>query len=70
MAGDIKKIPETGVAVDQGQVEAAKEIVYPRPGLRKRIGDHRLAATLLNASCQSTRGGVMPVSKSGSEDQD
>jgi len=68
MAGDIKKIPKSGKAVDQGQVQPTEEIVHLGAGFRKGIRNHGLASPLMDSPGQSAGGGVMAVSKSRGKD--
>ena len=70
VAGDVEKIPEMGVAVDEGEVEATEKIIQFGAGFGKGIRYVSGASAKTNGVGEALGGGVMAVSKSCGQDED
>ena len=69
MAGEIEKIPEMRISIDESEVEAAKEVVQFRAGFGKGIRNHGCSATELDGRGEATGGGIMAIPKGGGQDE-
>ena len=70
VAGDVEKIPEMGIAVDEGKVEATKEVVEFGAGFGKGIGNMGGATAKADGVGEALGGGVMAIAKGCGEDED
>ena len=66
----VEKIPGVRIAVDEGEIEAAKEVVHFWPRLGEGVGHDGGAAPYLNCAGQTAGGGVVTVAKGGGENED
>jgi len=70
VAGDVEKIPEMRVAIDECEVEAAEKIVEFGTRLGKGIGDMGSTSAKADSGGESLGGGIMAIAKSGGENED
>jgi len=70
VAGDVEKIPEMGVAVDEGEVEATEKIIQFGAGFGKGIRYMSGASAKTDSVGEALGGGVMAISKSCGQDED
>ena len=70
VAGDIEKIPEMRVAIDECEVEATEKIIKFRTRLGKGIGDMGSTSAKADGGSESLGGGIMTITKSGGENED
>ncbi len=70
VAGDVEKIPEMRVAIDECEVEAAEEIVKFWTRLGKGIGNMGGASAKADGGGEPLGGGIMTIAESSGENED
>ena len=70
VAGDVEKIPEMGIPVDEGEVEATEKIIQFGAGFGKRVRYMSGASAKTDSVGEALGGSVMAISKSRGQDED